>query len=297
MNSCELGLLLEALGSPDSSQDAWAQFLECYSPVLYQSARIHSSNDDEAADCYLHICERLSCDGYRRLLKFRPQGPAIFTTWLRVVARNLCFDWHRRKSGRQRPFKSVQNLSPLELEIYNLRFVHGRSQEETLQRIGFLFQGVAPTQLAEVEERLQRALSSRQHWILSTRWQSESAEVFVGEDGDCHEVEIADPKPTQEELLSDRQMREQLVKRVSALPARERLIVQLRFEQELSLQEIARLCSLRDAQSVHRTLIAILKKLREAMQQSSEKNRNHVRERRQEVRSAGYPLPQRDQSR
>lgn len=296
MNSCELGLLLEALGSPDSSQEAWAQFLDSYSSVLYQSARNHTSNHDAAADCYLYICERLSSNGFRRLLKFRPEGKASLTTWLRVVSRNLCFDWHRSQSGRQRPFKSVQHLSPLELEIYNSRFVYGRSQQETLNRVESLFQGIAFAELSEIEERLQHALSSRQHWILSTRWRSESVEVPVGEDGESREGEIADPHPSQEKLLSDRQVHEQLEKRVAALPARERLIVQLRFEQELSLEEIARVCGLRDAQNVHRALTAILRKLREAMQQSSGKIRNPVRERKVEERRAGYPLPQSDES-
>ncbi len=296
MNNCELGPLLEKLGTPDQRNDAWAQFLECFSSLLYQAARIHSSNDDEAADCYLHICERLSRNDFRRLLKFKLDGSASFTTWLRVVARNLCFDWHRSQSGRPRPFKSVEHLSPLELEVYNLRCVQGNSQQETLHRVQSLFPGVGLTELAAIEEELQRALTSRQQWILSTRRRFEPMEVVAGEDRELHELEVADSHPSQEELLVERQIHDQLQESIASLPARERLIIQLRFEQELSLEEIARLCGLYDAQRAHRALAAILRKLRETIQQSSGKTRNPVRERRREARDAQYPLPQSDQS-
>src|SRR5882724_13170569 len=64
---------------------AWEFFLEIYSPVLYQIATSCSDDEDDAADCYLHICEQLSRNGFRRLLKFKPEGSARFTTWVRVV--------------------------------------------------------------------------------------------------------------------------------------------------------------------------------------------------------------------
>src|SRR5215470_13180463 len=102
-------------------------FLDSYSAPLYQTARICSSTEDDAADCYLYVCEQLALGRFRRLLKFDPKGNASFATWLRVVARNLCCDWHRIQSGRPRPFKFLQRLSALELEIYNYRFVRRAS--------------------------------------------------------------------------------------------------------------------------------------------------------------------------
>jgi len=261
-----IALLLEALRSPNS-RDAWAEFLDAYSPVLYQTARACTSDADAAADCYLHICERLARDGFRRLLKFKPEGRASFTTWLRVVARNICLDWHRSQSGRPRPFKSLQRLSPLELEIYNCRFIHGRSQEETLQQLESVFLRVSPSELSNIEDRLQASLTSRQQWILRTRKESEfSAPVAVaGEENEPGVMDVPDPGPNQETRFADQEQQSQLEKSVASLPAQERLLVQLRFEQDLSLEEIARVCGLQDAQQVHRKLAAILKKLRTAM--------------------------------
>jgi RNA polymerase sigma factor (sigma-70 family) len=258
-------LLLEALQSP-SSRDAWEEFLDSYSGVLYQIARACTSNDDAAADCYLHICEQLAQSRFRRLLKFKPDGTASFTTWLRVVARNLCFDWHRSQSGRPRPFKSLQRLSGLELEVYNWRFVKGSTQEETLQQLESVYPGVSLSEISSIEERLQGSLTSRQQWILGARRESKLTPVAVESgDGEDRVVDVADPRPNQETQLADQQQQALLQKSFSDLPAQERLLLQLRFEQELSLHEIARLCGLQDAQQVHRRLAAILKKLRRAM--------------------------------
>lgn len=258
--------LLGAIQS-SNSREAWAEFLGSYSPVLYQTARACTLNEDAAADCYLYICEGLAKNGFRRLLKFKPDGNASFTTWLCVVARNLCMDWHRSHSGRPRPFKSLQGLPPLELEVYTCRFIHGASQEETLQRLESIFPQVTIAEISGIEQRLQQSLSSRQQWILGSRKQFEfSVSAAAADEGsDADMVDVADSRPNQEAWLVDREQQAQLQKSLASLPPQERLLVQLRFEQDLSLDEIARLCGLEDAQRVHRRLSAILTKLRVTM--------------------------------
>jgi len=258
--------LLEGLQSPNLCDGTWEEFLDSYSPVLYQTARACTSNEDAAADCYLYICEGLAKNGFRRLLKFKPDGNAPFTTWLRVVARNLCMDWHRSQSGRLRLFKALQSLPPLELEVYTRRFVQGTSQEETLQQLKSLFPQVSISEISDIEQRLQRSLSSRQQWILGARRRSEfSTSVAQSEESNADMMDVADSRPNQEAWVADREQQAQLQKGLASLTAQERLIVQLRFEQDLSLDEIARLCGLEDAQRVHRTLAAILKRLRVTM--------------------------------
>lgn len=258
--------LLEALRSPNSCGEAWTEFLDSYSPVLYQTARACSSNEDAAADCYLFICEGLAKNGFRRLLKFKPDGNASFVTWLRVAARNLCMDWHRCHSGRLRPFKSLWGFSPLEIEVYTSRFVHAASQEETLQRLKPLFPHVSLGEISHIEERLQESLSSRQRWILASRKPCEFSTSAVADgESDADMVDLADSRPNQEACLVDREQQAQLQRSLAFLPAQERLLVQLRFEQDLSLDDIAQLCGLEDAQRVHRRLTAILTKLRLTM--------------------------------
>jgi RNA polymerase sigma factor (sigma-70 family) len=258
-----IALLLEGLHSSNTC-DAWVEFLESYGPVLYQTARAYTPNQDAAADCYVYICEQLAHNRFKRLLKFNPNGRASFTTWLRVVARNLCFDWHRSQSGRYRPFKSLEGLSALELEIYRWRFAQGASQQETLHQLAPQFPGVDLDELSAIEGHLQNSLSSRQRWILSASRQSEipTPVAVVGEESELGVVDIPDQQPDQERQLISHQQRGQLQKHLASLPADERLMLQLRFEHGLSLDEVARLCGLGDGQRVHRKLTAVLKKLR-----------------------------------
>lgn len=254
-----------ALRSRDCAE-AWVAFLDAYSSLLYQTARTCTSSEDAAADCYLHICERLARNAFRKLLKFNPAGSASFTTWLRVVARNLCFDWHRSQFGRLRTFKSLQHLSPLELEIYNYRFVQGTTQEETLHHLAAKFPELNLPKISNIEEKLQVSLSSRQQWILGNRKQLEFLPIGVADDDlGPNAFEVADSRPNQEIQFAAEERRQSLWRNIAKLSPQERLIVQLRFEQDLSLEEVGRLCGLHDAQSVHRRLAAILKKLRTEM--------------------------------
>ena len=246
---------------------AWEAFLRQHSPILYQAGRAHSDDEDDAADCFLYICEQLSRNNFRRLLKFKPEGRASFNTWLRVVARNLCFDWHRSHTGRRRAFKSIQFLSQLELEVYDCRFERGLSEEETLQHLRSAFPNLSASQLVEAERRIEQTLSSRQRWILSTRRKQafNAIETLSTEEGEDSSAQIADTRLDQESLIAMQEQQAQLKKCVASLPKNERLILQLRFEEGLTLDEIARLTSLGDAQRVHRHIGSILETLRARM--------------------------------
>jgi RNA polymerase sigma factor (sigma-70 family) len=272
MGEFNIAALQKDLQSPNALS-AWEAFLGEYSPILYQTARAYTADDDAAADCFLHICQHLQQNGYRRLLKFKPEGAASFNTWLRVVARNMCFDWHRSKSGRPRPFSSVHALSALELEIYDCRFARGLSEEETLQRLRVTFPDFDLKELPELERCIETRLSSRQRWILATR-QRPVLSSNVPESDDENEdaiAQIADTRLDQECWLARWEQYIQLKSCVDLLPADERLLLQLRFEEDLSLDEIAKLVGLGDAQRVHRQMGKILKGLREGLEPAAEK--------------------------
>jgi len=257
--------LLKRLQSPDPLS-AWQEFLHEYSPVCYHAARAHASSSDSAADCYVYVCEELARNNFRRLLKFKPDGSARFTTWLLVVARNLCFDWHRKRAGRPRPFKSLQSLSEFEFQVYVCRFERRLSPEQTLEHLRSAAPNVDLAHVEGAERRIECCLNPRQRWILSMR-QSESttATALASEEGEELVSQIPDIRADQETLLANQEQHAELMKCVSGLPAQERLLLQLRFEEDLSLQEIAGIVGLGDPQRAHRQITAVLQKLRTAM--------------------------------
>jgi RNA polymerase sigma factor (sigma-70 family) len=193
----DISRLLGELASP-SPTEAWREFLEDYAPVLQQVVHLFETETDAAADCLLFICEHLASDQFRRLRKFRSDGPASFPTWLRAVARNLCVDWHRKTRGRLRD-------------------------------------GAYP------DRPIGEALED--HWL-------------------------SDPHPDPEMRAASLERESSLRRMVARLPDHERLLIRLRFDQELTLDQIARLTGLKDAQTVDRRLRQILDSLRESLGES-----------------------------
>jgi RNA polymerase sigma factor (sigma-70 family) len=182
------------------------------------------------------------------LLRFKPDGAASFGTWPWVVARNLCHDWHRKKHGRARSFKILQNLPPLELETYRSRLERHFPQEKTLQQLRGTWPSIQVNELIEIEWRIEDRLNPAQRWILSVRNQALGTTMRANDEGELGMMEFADPAPSPESAVQDKVQCRALRKCVEALRAEERLILRLRFDDELSLDEISQLVGLGDAQ-------------------------------------------------
>lgn len=92
------------LGAGDGRvrDEAWASFLATHTRLLLHTARSVTDGHDAAMDAYTYLLEQLRSDDYRRLRAYNPDGKSKFTTWLVVVARRLCLDWHRQRYGRAR---------------------------------------------------------------------------------------------------------------------------------------------------------------------------------------------------
>lgn len=97
----ELVRLLSA-GDQASQDHAWDAFIQAFSGLLISTARIFGGDRDAAMDRYAYVLEQLRRDDFKRLRGYAADGRSNFTTWLVVVARRLCLDYHRRRYGRPR---------------------------------------------------------------------------------------------------------------------------------------------------------------------------------------------------
>ena len=275
-----IGALLEKLRT-DRASEAWTEFLALYSDRIYKTARLTTTVEETAADCYLYICEQLCRGGFKRLLQFRPDGPAKFETWLAVVARNLCLDWLRSRFGRDRAFRSLERMTPFENEVFRLHVQQGLSLEETFAQLKPRNPDVTAEDVEAADGRIQQALSPRQRWLLRQR-SAERETVSVdtsGEEG-AVDVELEDPHPSPELELITGEDRRRLDNAMARLAPEQRLLIRLRFEEELSLAEIARLTGAGDAQRAHHRLNLALSELRKFLRNPSWKIDGPVRERR-----------------
>lgn len=231
--------------------------MEVYAPVILQTVRLLERENDAVADCFLFACEGLAKDRFRRLRQFRIGGPARFSTWLRAVVRNLSIDWRRKKLGRQQNFEFVRRLPALDHEVFHYLHEQGNSQEEAFLLLAPRFPGLSRQAVAESAERVFGLLSSRQRWLLSARHankKEEAPEMLA---------DVADERPNPESCAISDQLSRRVQQMVARLPENERLLLQLRFEQDLTLEQVAQLLRLGDAQRADRRIREILARLRE----------------------------------
>ena len=254
--------LLEQLRSTDA-EIAWQEFLASYSELIFGAVRTFARDTDGASDCFLYVCEKLAERNYRRLLAFKPDGSARFSTWIRAVVRNLCLDWLRSRFGRKQMFRSVASLPALEQEIFASVFRRGLSIEQSwldMRTKGF---EMSYGDFEECAARIRKLLTSRQLWLLSTT--NTVIESLDSETAAPELRDVVDPSPDPEKLALLRSIHLAISKGLQELDEGDRLLLRLRFFQELGLLEVANLVGLKDAQTADRRIRDALQKLRETL--------------------------------
>jgi len=252
--------ILNELTSHDPEQ-AWGDFIEEYSTLIYQVICHFEPDTEKASDCFQFVCEQLIKNRFRRLRQFKVRGAAKFSTWLRAVVRNLCVDWHRKETGRPRPFKSIAKLSAFDQRVFQLLYERGVTTEEGLRLLIPSFPHTTEKAVAESKQRIETGLTQQQRWLLNTRVARSQEALFTTDLDEVH-AKVPDPRPNPEAEAILNERRRNLLRKLNRLTSQDRLLVRLRFEQELTLDQIAKLTDLGNAQRVDRQLKQILLQLR-----------------------------------
>lgn len=264
--------LVERLSS-SAAGEAWAEFLQEYTPLIRHVVRHHEHDLEQAEESFHYVCNALSDDGFRRLRNFRPEGPARFRTWLIAVVANLCRDWRRRQRGRVRPFRALAQLPELDQQVYRLMFVQGNSRAACLTELAPRFPGLTDAAVAEISARLFGLLTPQQRWQLSARPHAPvrtTSRSGNGEGDPLERVQAAGPGP--EEEAAALQQRQQLKGALDRLTPEQRLLLRLRYEQGLTLAEVARLTRQPDPFRANRQIQAALEALDRLMPSPGRKN-------------------------
>jgi len=257
--------LIEQLSSA-APDPAWADFLERYSPLIRHVIGRHEHERERATECFTYVCGALSDDRFRRLRAFRPEGPARFQTWLMAVVSNLCHDWRRRQRGRMRPVRSVSRLPELDQHVYRCIFVGGMSRAECAASLAPRFPSLTETSVAEISARLFGILTPQQRWHLGARAQV-PGRLQRGGTADDEEPawQVATQEPGPGDLVEELEEQQRLREALSQLPADQRFLLRLRYEQELTLAEVARLTRQPDPFRANRRIQAALDALGKLM--------------------------------
>ena len=257
--------LFELLEQKQTEQ-AWPLFLQMYSNRVLQIIGRFAKDEDDRSDCFLFVCEQLNRKNCRRLRKFNPAGPAMFTTWLHAVIFNLCRDWRRTKFPRYRIFRSISGMPEFEREVFHYHFERGMNMQETLEVLRYSYPHINRAQLADAAARVQNHITPRQRRLLLARRPKLESLSTGPESGPATSDVPANDRASEPEVAADtQQLNVALSNALKELEPGDLLILRLRFQRDLSLTEIATLTGIKNAQAVDRQIHKIVDALRQIM--------------------------------
>ena len=251
----------------EDHERAWDEFLNGHSPLILQVVHLFERDQDRIEDCFVFVCERLKRNNLRRIRQFDIQGAATFATWLRAVVRNLCLDWRRHRFGRPRLFRSISRLPELDQEVFRCIYHRRLRENETFHTVRALYPSLTRGKFTDSMIRINKCLSHHQSWLLvsrNPRLESISASSSDPDAAD-RDIELPDREPNPETHSARQESLTALRKAMSDLPPQQRLLLRLRFEQELSLEQIAHLTQLSSPLTVQRIIQKAIATIREQL--------------------------------
>lgn len=214
--------------------------------------RRHRCPDDEAEDFRSFVHVKLIDDDYAVLRKF--SGRSSLRTYLSVVVGRLLLDYRRQCWGTWRPSAEARRAGPLAVRLDILLYRDGLTLEEAIECLR-TNEGVA----VGAEEL--RALAARLPRRVPKRREGEEALATLG----VSAASVERPALAQERDQRAHRLHAALGRAMARIDERERLILRLRFREDLRVADIAGLLGLK-AKPLYRQLGDILGGLRAALE-------------------------------
>lgn len=254
-----------------NNRKAWEVFLDEYSKLIFCTISSFATDYDDRMDLFVYVCEALSNKNFKKLRSFKirkDKQKAKFTTWLVLVVKNLGIDWYRKKEGRIRLSRAIERLPQTDKLIFNYVYLKGNSFSETYEILHTdINSSISIIDFYSSLDRINKALTSfnyekiafnllrKRHKIPFDELQEISRDniKLVSE---FRNHESPDNHFQKKELVNN------LKKAIKKLPAQEKLIIKLWFDQGMSAKEIANLIGNTKPHSIYGKIKNILMKLK-----------------------------------
>lgn len=198
------------------------QNLDAINRIIAFTCRRHRLDGADADDFGGSVRLRLVENDYAVLRSF--QGRSSFTTYITVVIQRLLLDYRVHQWGKWRASAEGQRLGEMATRVEKLLHRDGCSFDEILQILQ-----IDARQLQDMIDRLP-AREPRRRMV-----EIEQAESIASPTADPHESALDGEREKTASRVST------VVRRfIDALPDEERLLLQLRFDSEMSVAQIAR---------------------------------------------------------
>jgi len=250
MDSSSHEHILTELLAPGSHRElAWKQFLESYSRLFLKVIWELERDKDEVMEQYLHVCSKFAENNFAVLRAFKRDygaNPPKFTTWLRAVTQNMIIDRHRSLHGRKRFPKALLQLSPHARKVFDLYYWQGYSLHDVDHFLEAHRNGSSES-VADLMEEIRKVLLREPP---SPDVQKEPTVLRYND-------ELGGAFGEEEDVPAER-----LEQWLSALEPRSRLILRLRFWENMPASEIARILRIVPEKQIYNIIDNSLKKLR-----------------------------------
>ncbi len=259
------------------SETAWHTFIDRYTGLIIHVLRRYLFDEDQVRNTYVDVLENLH---QGRMQTYR--GRSSLATWLLLVSRNAATDQLRHEHGRREVPRGLRRLSAVHQEIYRLYYVEGQTFAATQKQIWLqghrLSEDAMIDHLGEIDAELPGRTYRRVRYDLA----AESLGAASGRLLEyCDAVHFEAEHNQQEQSPLNRLIHKEAeirslkaLRYVAELPADERRILSLRFEEGLSAQEIADRLGISNRRRVFTILDRIVRKLRRS-HRAGEKNREN----------------------
>ncbi len=253
-------------------------------PLINRLAGRRFVNSNLAEEAALFVLDKLRENNCRRLRSF--SGRSKLSTFISSVTVRLLEDFSREKFGRGRPPKWISDLGGIWVTLYQLLCLQRLNLTDAVEAMK---SRVAAAKKNLVEEKaltiLERVVNCGQH---------QGLEVSLNDDSDgkvSNQENLAGQQNTPEKLLLENErtllfdllFRERqaendalssaehsfisMLKAPIQLSSQERLLLKLRFQDELSVSRIGRMLNM-NANQIHGKMRRLLKRLRDDLDQA-----------------------------
>lgn len=249
---------------------AWEIFIDKHADTIFRTLQHAGFDYDQAMERFVYVCEKLSEQNFRRLRTIQYAGSlGELTPWLRLVVKRLSINWAWSQEGRDRLFTSISNLSKREQRIFELYFRGGLLPTEIHER---LLQEHERIELADVFESLENIfahLSENKLWKLLSQLNRARQTLSLDETDEetGFQIEPVDECDNPEERLMRREENARFEKALESLSVKEKLVLEFRYEETLSVKEIAEMLKMEERE-VKNLLKSSFYKLRKVLLQN-----------------------------
>lgn len=244
--------------------DAWHRFIDEKSGVIIAVLRRYLFDEDELRTVYVDVLSKL-----RKSQLATYEGRSALTTWLTLVARGAAADHLRARFGRREEPAGLADLPPRSRTVYQLYYIEGLAFEDVRMRVKLGPDESLAEVLAEIEDKLTNRTLRRIAWDLHAT----SVGGTTGRLLEYLEVTSEDMQRQGRELEPDalliRQEAQRTLERVrqlmADLPAEERQVLELRFDEGWTADRIAEEMALPGRRRVYTIADRALARLRRWM--------------------------------